>query len=313
MDPPRLTSVAVSDFEMDNGALVARVERNGTVAIADRRTGRAARGLGAIEDERDRGDSYTSSPRGIIARVPDAVAVRIVHAGPLRGELEIVRRYDAVPLALATRVRLDAGSGCVVFAFTGVNRTGDHRLRAVFPLGERAHRVVADGAFGPVEREAARPARRRRGEREASCPTAPMQRWVVVGGRRGALAVHNDGLPQYEARPNGEVLVTLLRAFGELSRDDLPERPGHAGWPTPTPAGQCLGPFAGLHAARDTGGAGSGEGTDARRRWAGVQRLQAGGGRRRDHPALRERPRLAGAGRVAHALAAVARRALPAG
>jgi alpha-mannosidase len=28
-----------------------------------------------------------------------------------------------------------------------------------------------------------------------------------------------------------------------MSREDLPERPGHAGWPTPTPEAQCLGPF----------------------------------------------------------------------
>jgi len=29
---------------------------------------------------------------------------------------------------------------------------------------------------------------------------------------------------------------------GQLSRGDLPTRPGHAGWPTPTPGAQCLGP-----------------------------------------------------------------------
>src|SRR5262249_2845236 len=40
-----------------------------------------------------------------------------------------------------------------------------------------------------------------------------------------------------------DILVTLVRAVGELSRNDLPERPGHAGWPTPTLAAQCLGAF----------------------------------------------------------------------
>jgi len=35
--------------------------------------------------------------------------------------------------------------------------------------------------------------------------------------------------------------VTLLRAVGELSRGDLPTRPGHAGWPTSTPLAQCPG------------------------------------------------------------------------
>jgi alpha-mannosidase len=50
--------------------------------------------------------------------------------------------------------------------------------------------------------------------------------------------------------------VTLVRAVGELSRNDLPERPGHAGWPSATPAAQCIGPFAAelaayLHGPRD--------------------------------------------------------------
>jgi len=37
--------------------------------------------------------------------------------------------------------------------------------------------------------------------------------------------------------------VTLVRSVGELSRANLPERPGHAGWPAPTPDAQCIGPY----------------------------------------------------------------------
>jgi len=50
-------------------------------------------------------------------------------------------------------------------------------------------------------------------------------------------------LGEYEARPDGAIAVTLVRALGELSRPDLPERPGHAGWPVSTPEAQCPGPF----------------------------------------------------------------------
>jgi alpha-mannosidase len=237
-------SVRVDERGMDNGRVSVRVEADGSVAMADRRTGLSARGLGGIVDERDLGDSYTSSPRGVIADVPDAVAVRVVHAGPLRGELEIVRRWDAADLELATTVRLDAEARHVALTITGENRRGDHRLRVVFPLGERTRRVVADGQFGPVERAPAPPrSRRRAGELEADYPTAAMQRCVSVAGTRKGLTVFADGLPQYEARVGGEVLVTILRACGQMSRGDIPERPGHAGWPTPTPDGQCRGPF----------------------------------------------------------------------
>jgi alpha-mannosidase len=44
----------------------------------------------------------------------------------------------------------------------------------------------------------------------------------------------------YEAR-DAAVLVTLIRAMGQLSRDDLPTREGHAGWPIAVPDAQCLG------------------------------------------------------------------------
>ena len=53
----------------------------------------------------------------------------------------------------------------------------------------------------------------------------------------------SDGLGEYEATDDGRVMVTLVRAVGELSRRDLPERPGHAGWPAATPEAQSPGAF----------------------------------------------------------------------
>jgi alpha-mannosidase len=49
------------------------------------------------------------------------------------------------------------------------------------------------------------------------------------------------GFCEYEWTPAGDCLVTLLRAVGQLSRGDLPTRPGHAAWPTATPLAQCPG------------------------------------------------------------------------
>jgi alpha-mannosidase len=72
--------------------------------------------------------------------------------------------------------------------------------------------------------------------------TGPAQRFVVAANGEGRLAVLAPGFFEYEHTTAGELVVTLLRAVGELSRDDLGTRPGHAGWPTPTPLAQCLGP-----------------------------------------------------------------------
>jgi alpha-mannosidase len=78
---------------------------------------------------------------------------------------------------------------------------------------------------------------------ESPPPTAPLHRWVSVYGASHAATLVSDGLAEYEAAADGRLLVTLVRAVGELSRPDLPERPGHAGWPVATPGAQCPGPF----------------------------------------------------------------------
>ncbi len=70
--------------------------------------------------------------------------------------------------------------------------------------------------------------------------------WTFVDaadGRRG-MAVITHGLHEYEllTSPGPELVLTLLRAMGWLSRDDLAYRIGHAGPALPTPSAQVLGP-----------------------------------------------------------------------
>ncbi len=236
--------VTVEASQMRNGLLWVRVEEPGTLEIADLASGEHYRGLGELVDNGDAGDSYTySAPRpDPVVRTPDAVAVRVVHAGPLLGRIEVARRYDATGLETVTRVTLLAGAAHVEIEVEGTNGRRDHRLRAAFPLGAPPRREVADGAFGPVERAVGRRPRMPAGV-EQPAPTAPMQRYVSAAAGPRALTLFTDGLPEYELRPDGTLLVTLLRSFGQMSREDMPERPGHAGWPTPTPDAQCLGPF----------------------------------------------------------------------
>jgi hypothetical protein len=51
-----------------------------------------------------------------------------------------------------------------------------------------------------------------------------------------------DGLREYSVlHDGGTIAITLLRAVGFLSRDDLPERRGHAGPELATPSAQSIG------------------------------------------------------------------------
>src|SRR5207247_9622888 len=63
---------------------------------------------------------------------------------------------------------------------------------------------------------------------------------AAARGQRGR-ALLAPGFFEYEWTAGGDLVMTLVRAVGELSRAELPARPGHAGWPMPTPLAQCPG------------------------------------------------------------------------
>ena len=195
---------------------------------------------------------------------------------------DIVRRR-AGDIRLDVGVQLDAGASVVRLEVRGVNSAHDHRLRLVVRSGIARPDVWADAAFGALQRPvvaadevgwvAELPSKtssetpagtspktpseppsetssetqsETSSETQSEAPSAcaPLHRFVSCFDAHRGLSVISDGLGEYEATVVGNVAVTLVRAVGELSRRDLPERRGHAGWPVPTPAAQCLGPFA---------------------------------------------------------------------
>jgi alpha-mannosidase len=69
----------------------------------------------------------------------------------------------------------------------------------------------------------------------------PAHRFAAAASVNRGLALLTPGFCELEWTEAGDLLFTVLRAVGQLSRGDLPTRPGHAGWPEPTPLAQCLG------------------------------------------------------------------------
>lgn len=68
--------------------------------------------------------------------------------------------------------------------------------------------------------------------------TAPAQRFVAAADQSRGLAILAPGFFEYEWTADQDFAITLLRSVGTLSLGNLPERPGHAGWPQPTPGAQ---------------------------------------------------------------------------
>jgi hypothetical protein len=239
-------AVVAGRNELTVGTLSVKVEKKGAISL---RAGDARlEDFLLLEDRADRGDLYTPSIGRIVSR-PKVTEQELLHRGPLIGEL--AQEWTLVPenqkksprTTVGISLRLVADSPLLELRVRGVNRGRNHRLRIGIATGVAGATVMADAAFGPVER---RPLAVSDADRLMETPpaTAPLHRYVSLFSKTAGVTVHSDGLAEYEADADGIVWVTLLRAVGQLSRNDIPERPGHAGWPEPTPRAQSLGPFA---------------------------------------------------------------------
>jgi alpha-mannosidase len=239
------TPVTVSRNELANGQLRARADKRGSLSLSSGTM--KLDDLVMIEDRSDAGDSYTPSI-GPVITWPKLDRQELVHGGPLIGELTQhwrlapQRKRGAAESTIAVSLRVAADSPLLELRLRGVNRVRNHRIRIGIVTGLGGATVVADAAFGLVER---RPLTVPQDDRrmETPPPTAPLHRYVSLFSKQAGVTIHSDGLAEYEADADGIVWITLVRAVGQLSRNDIPERPGHAGWPEPTPKAQSLGPF----------------------------------------------------------------------
>jgi alpha-mannosidase len=232
-----------------NGRLQFGLDRDGTGVLRAGGVARPFVGLFALESEADVGDTYTFCPGWRDqARRARAGRPRVTAAGPLVAGLEwplTMRcgRGEGVRdgrVTASVRVEAIGDSAALACRILVDNQARDHRLRLRFPTGLVRTPVLAGTGFGVAERAASRkPARRF--PSETPVRTAPAHRFVAAARRERGLAVFAPGFFEYEWTPNGDLLITLLRSVGELSREGLSTRPGHAGWPTPTPLAQCLG------------------------------------------------------------------------
>jgi mannosylglycerate hydrolase len=267
--------VSAGERTADNERLRLVVSDDGTFQVVDKATGNAYHTVAALEDTGDVGDEYNYSPpasdRHITTADARVTGVARLSSGPLRAtfrvDLELPlpvsaaagrqgRSPEMVHLPVSIDATLDAGSPRVAFTVAVDNRASDHRLRILFPTGA-AHldSARADSAFDVVTRPARVPVPAVV-KNEAPVSSAPLISFVDAGGDDRGATVIAKGLMEYEVvetttsdaaraettADKSAIALTLIRAVGDLSRNDLATRPsGHAGPPVATPAAQCIG------------------------------------------------------------------------
>lgn len=235
--------VVTTESSLENGLLRVEVDVDGSITVIDLVNARRIQGLLSLERSRDVGDLYTPAIRETlpvgVARRSDRVAT-----GPLRGAIGVLLEGNRPPDGQHVNafIELDANAAFVRIRVRGENHLVDQRTRLRVALGHPGDRTLADAAFHPVFREAL-DIEPEDAAMEMVVPTAPLHRWVARVSPMQTAVLVSDGLGEYESMADGSVCVTLVRSVRELSRSDLPERPGHAGWPAETRHAQCIGRF----------------------------------------------------------------------
>jgi mannosylglycerate hydrolase len=243
---PTRPVVSAAAGALTNGLLTVSVEPAGTLRIVTT-DGTELTGVGRLVDGGDRGDTYNYAPpaRDGVVSEPVSVEVTPVESGPLRGRLEVVRRY-ALPIGLApdldertaetatatttTLVELRVGEPFVRLRLDVDNPARDHRLRLHVPLVRPSDTSAAEGQFAVTTRDGAAEG----GWGEEPLPTYPAAAFVDAGGVSLLLTQPTE----YELCSDRELAVTVLRAVGQISRNVHPWRAEPAGPEIATPQAQ---------------------------------------------------------------------------
>ena len=240
--PFKRETMAHTGNSAENGYISLKIEKDGSLTVLDKRTGKKYSGLNIYENITDRGDEYLFKGFGepvTTQNVPATVSVKKADIDYVTFEVEqslvIPEGFDrtkdnvtgnTVKLDITTEITVNAFERGISVKTTMNNRSGCHRVRALFKNGINTDRVYANGAFDVL----ARPI-----NDNADFPTNEqrLQSFVALKDSEDMLVVATRGLHEYEvSRDKSNTLyLTLLRAVDQLG--DWGE--------FPTPAAQCHG------------------------------------------------------------------------
>jgi alpha-mannosidase len=268
-DSPRGAGTLVAE-RTAHGAAIAngrwRIEAaaNGTIAFVSLSDGLRIEDAVRLVSEGDRGDEYNFDPVPGGEPVERPERVRIGVERPSQDDVALVvegryrvpcgldgsrrvRSSRRVLLPVRLRLRLARALDRVDLEVGVDNRAEDHRLRLHLRAPFAARRFEVESAFEVVERPIAPDRDDFGSDRPAEFPvgTCPQRTFAAISDGRRSLTVANRGNAEVEAVRESDgsssLALTLLRAVGWLSRDDLSLRPGNAGPALPTPGAQVPG------------------------------------------------------------------------
>lgn len=232
------------------------IGEDGSFNLYDKKNETIYENLNTFIDRGDRGDEYNyTPPENDAVFVPRIESVEVVKESlsemlVLQMNLEIPiglsnernsRSAELVTCPLDVAISLTQGIPQVNVQVLFDNHALDHRLEVRFPTGLAVDTARFDGHFQVVERRIDLPEVDSTW-RELPRPEVPQRAFADVSVENLGLTIANRGLPEVavirDEAGDAEIVLTLLRCVGWLSRDDMWNRQGQAGPPLPTPGAQ---------------------------------------------------------------------------
>jgi mannosylglycerate hydrolase len=258
---------------LENAILKIHINENGSFTILDKRNGALFQDQNIIEDAADHGDSYNYDPLEGDASITTKGAkgtITIKENGPFLATYEVktdlalperltfdrqarTKKLRKLPISFSITLKKD--SPLVYITATIDNRMKDHRLRAIFNGVESDYVYVqtqGDVVKRRIEKNMPYSKSKKRDishsvskgdlpKEIGPSPTQFQRNFVGINDGEKGLIIFNKGLPEYEAKADGTIALTLLRAIGWLSQDDLNTREKLAGPKIEVPDAQCIG------------------------------------------------------------------------
>lgn len=220
----------ITDKSIEND-YIALFIKNNKIQILNKKTNEKIHFK--LTDIKDKGDSYNFAPFGEYKTL-ELKKTKIIEKGPLRFCLRLYFKDIYID------IYLDSYSKFLKFNSTINNKTKNHKLQAVFELGENIDKTISQDAFGIIKRNidynykmqdfmpAIKPV-------EIKTNSYPMKNFVNFKNN----SILTNGLCEYEIYKN-ELRICLLRAFGTISNPKNKARFVPAGPNLETIESQCL-------------------------------------------------------------------------
>jgi len=256
----RSTPTGSASREIETETLQVRVNDDGTLTIKDKRNNTIYPCLHYFEDEGDAGDEYNFSPpkrQKVVSTVGKNAEILSIKSNRFYTTIEVsydlqtpsslsedrkTRSKNTVCSRIVSRIKVHKDLPRIDFHTNYRNEASDHRLRVWFQTPIATEENHSADYFGHISRK--NKFNEESGSwTEVPSETYPMQGHAFLTNHKNTFILSARGLPEYATRLNGKkkaaIGLTLLRAVGWLSREDLSTRKEHAGPPVATPQAQC--------------------------------------------------------------------------